>query len=65
MDTINFVKEKLVQAFFDPEYMVRKTVSSVMSMLIVKGGFHIWPELLNFLTENLVNQDITIVENSI
>jgi len=43
MDTINYVKEKLLIAFYDPEYNVRKTVSSVMSILIVKGGFHIWP----------------------
>lgn len=50
MDTINFVKEKLIIAFYDPEYAVRKTVGSVMSILIVKGGFHIWPELLEFLT---------------
>lgn len=50
IDTINYVKEKLLIAFFDPEYTVRKTVSSVMSILIVKGGFHIWPELLEFLT---------------
>eukprot|EP00347_Sterkiella_histriomuscorum_P007650 403348104 len=54
-----------MQSFFDPEYTVRKTVSSVMSILIVKGGFHIWPELLGFLTENLLNTDTSIVENSI
>ncbi|CDW78644.1 transportin-1 isoform 1 [Stylonychia lemnae] len=65
MDTINYVKDRLLVAFYDPEYTVRKTVSSVMSILVVKGGFHIWPELLSFFTQNLTSQDQTIVENSI
>ena len=53
MDTINFCKDKLMIAFYDPHYNVRKTVSSIISMIIVKGGINIWPEVLNFLTENL------------
>jgi hypothetical protein len=64
-DTTNYVKEKLLVAFYDPEYVVRKTVSSVMSIIILKGGFHIWPELISFLTNNLAHEDRTIVENSI
>lgn len=33
--------------------------------MILKGGFHIWPELISFLTNNLAHDDKTIVENSI
>jgi hypothetical protein len=53
MDTINFIKEKLMLAFYDSEYVIRKTVSSIMAMIIVKGGFNIWPDILTFLTENI------------
>ena len=49
-ETIEFIKTRLLVAFFDPEYNVRKTVSSIMSTLIVKGGFYIWPNLIEFLT---------------
>jgi len=47
----------LLIAFYDPEYSVRKTVGSIMSTLIVKGGFYIWPDLLKFLIAQLTNQD--------
>ena len=36
-----------------------------MSCLIVKGGIYIWPNLIEFLTNNLTHSDITIVDNSI
>ncbi len=36
-------------AFYDPEYIVRKTVGSLMSTLIVRGGYYIWPEAIDFL----------------
>lgn len=65
MDTINFIKDKLKIAFYDKEYSVRKTVSSVMAMIIVRGGINIWPDLLQFLVENLKSTDVSVVENSI
>ena len=64
--TIDYLKERLLIAFYDPELKVRKTVSSIMSTLIVKGGFYIWPSLIEFLTSNLSNStDTNLVENSI
>jgi hypothetical protein len=65
MPVIDYIKQRLLLAFYDPEYTVRKTVSSTMSSLIVKGGFYIWPNLIEFLTNNLVHADATVVENSI
>ena len=57
MESINFIKEKLMIAFYDYEVNVRKTVSSIISMIIVKGGINIWPEVLKFLSDNLSLQD--------
>jgi hypothetical protein len=55
MEIIEFIKERLKIAFYDQDYSIRKTVSSVMATIIVRGGFNIWPDLLQFLTENLTN----------
>ena len=43
METLNYIKEKLMIAFYDPEQAVRKSVSSAMSTIIVKGGYYAWP----------------------
>ena len=65
MPVIFYVQERLKQAFFDSSLVVRKTVSSVMSMIIVRGGFNAWPELLTFLTDKLHGTEPDIQENSI
>lgn len=44
---------------------MRKTVGSLMSTLIVRGGYFIWPEVIEFLNQNLTSQDASVVENSI
>ena len=46
-------KLRLKEAFYDEDKDIRKTVSSVMSMIMVRGGFNAWPGLLQFLTDNL------------
>lgn len=53
MPVIYYVQSKLGSAFMDELAVVRKTVANVMSIIIVRGGFNIWPDLLNFLVENL------------
>jgi hypothetical protein len=52
-ESIEYIKARMLIAFYDPEYNVRKAVGSIMSTMIVKGGFYIWPDLLHFLIENL------------
>ena len=53
MTAIYFIEDRLKAAFYDEHLEVRKTVSSVMSMIMVRGGFNAWPDLLHFLTDNL------------
>ena len=36
-----------------------------MALIMFRGGFNIWPELLKFLCENLQAQNMDTVENSI
>jgi hypothetical protein len=53
MKSIYYIQDKLKLSFYDEHVEVRKTVSSVMSMIIVRGGFNAWPDLLEFLTNNI------------
>ena len=53
MTAIYYIEERLKRAFYDPQVEVRKTVSSVMSMIMVRGGYNAWPDLLTFLTNSL------------
>ena len=53
MTVIYYIQERLKSAFYDEHLEVRKTVSNVMSMIMVRGGFNAWPDLLEFLTSNL------------
>ncbi|TNV74224.1 hypothetical protein FGO68_gene12531 [Halteria grandinella] len=63
-ETMEYLKERLLIAFYDPEYNVRKTVGSIMSIYLVRGGFYSWKGLIEFLTQNLGNPDTTVVENA-
>ena len=46
MESIEYIKDRLKTAFYDPDFVIRKTVSSVMSMIVVRGGYNVWPDLL-------------------
>lgn len=53
MKSIYYIQGKLKEAFYDEAAVVSKTVGSVMSMIMVRGGFNAWPDLLPWLTQNL------------
>ena len=54
MPTFYYVQDKLKIAFMDTLAVIRKTVANVMAIIIVRGGFNIWPDLLRFLVEKLL-----------
>jgi hypothetical protein len=64
MENIEYIKGKLEIAFFDKDGFIRKTVASLISTIIVKGGFHVWTKIFDFLVPNLQSEDESIVENS-
>ena len=53
MATIEYIKTQLTSVFNSIDIKICKTVSQVMALIILRGGFNIWPELLQFLTKNL------------
>ena len=50
MPTIDYIKDKLVSVFTIVDIKIAKTVSQVMALIMLRGGFNIWPDLLKFLT---------------
>ena len=47
MITIEFMKKQMKDIFItniDPQ--IARTISSFMALIIIRGGFNIWPELL-------------------
>lgn len=76
MPTIEYIKAMLLSIFTSVDQKIAKTVSQVMGLIILRGGFNIWPDLLKFLTSNLMKEcftgsqeqnqeNIDIVDNSI
>lgn len=59
ISTINFIKQQLMNVFQVVDSKIAKTVSQVMALIILRGGFNIWPELLSFLTVNLTKNSFT------
>ena len=53
MQSIEFIKGQLTSVYNQIDQKVAKTVSQVMALIIQRGGFNIWPELLPFLANNL------------
>ena len=47
---------KNVFAMEQTDSKIIKTISQVMSLIMLRGGFNIWPDLLPFLTENIATQ---------
>lgn len=42
-----------MKVFESNDFKTAKTVSQVMSTIMLRGGFNVWPELLTFLTLNI------------
>ena len=56
--TIEYIKGQMKNVFVmdHTESKIIKTISQVMALLMLRGGFNIWPELLPFLTEIIGKQ---------
>mmetsp|Transcript_34192 Transcript_34192/g.52461 ORF Transcript_34192/g.52461 Transcript_34192/m.52461 type:complete len:139 (+) Transcript_34192:228-644(+) len=76
MSTIDYVKKQTMNVFSSTNSRLIKVVSHVMSMIVQRGGFNIWPELLGYLVNNLTKEcfsedatenelNMAVVENSI
>ncbi|KAL4445472.1 hypothetical protein ABPG74_004546 [Tetrahymena malaccensis] len=62
---IQFIKQNLFQSFNDQQKAIRSTVGTLMTTIIYKGGFQKWPELIEFMIQNLQSTDQGAIINSI
>ena len=60
---IGYFKSNVLKNYLHPEIKIRKTISILLNTFLIQGGIEIWPELLDFLYENLEIE--TIAETSL
>jgi hypothetical protein len=46
MTTIEYVKSQSKHIFASVDIKIAKTVSQVMALIMLRGGFNLWPDLL-------------------
>jgi len=54
---IEYFKNKLLEIYFDPNLIIKKTISNLINTFVRLGGIDQWPELLDFLIKNINNYD--------
>lgn len=64
-DCVEYIKSMLFACFNDSETAIRKSVSSLITTIIFKGGFQRWPLLLEFMSANLDSQSSLLIANTI
>jgi hypothetical protein len=52
-DAIEYFKKNILTCYFHENNHIRKTISNLINTFIRHGGAEMWPELLDFLYENL------------
>ncbi|EAS07874.2 importin-beta amine-terminal domain protein (macronuclear) [Tetrahymena thermophila SB210] len=62
---IQFIKQNLFQSFNDQQKAIRSAIGTLMTTIIYKGGFQKWPELIEFMIQNLESTDQGAIINSI
>jgi len=56
-NSLDFIKTALFSSFDDPSSAVCRTVSTLITMIVYKGGFQKWPGLLEFLSGKLDSRE--------
>ena len=52
-DSIEYFKSNILNCYNHSNYIIRKTISNLINTFIRNGGTEMWPEILNFLYDNL------------
>ena len=52
-EILEYFKENILISYLDEDINIRKTVSNLINAFICHGGMEMWPEILNFLLQNL------------
>jgi len=55
-NNLEYFKSNILNNYLHQNSKIRKTISILLNTFIRQGGIEIWPELLEFLYENLDNE---------
>jgi hypothetical protein len=64
-EILEFVKEKVLKAFYDKEINIRKIVNNIITTIVLKCGLVIWPNLMEFLFSALNSPEVLIIESGV
>ena len=64
-ENLDYVKKKLIEVFHDENTLVRNAAINSMTALFIKLGFQNWPELFQFLANNLNIDNAELVKVSL
>jgi len=60
----NYIRQEVLSCIGDPMSQVRKTIGSIITTLLTKGGLQSWPSLLPSLIQLLDSTDLNTVEGT-
>jgi len=52
-ENLDFFKKKILEIYYDSNNIIKRTISNLINTFIRLGGIDLWPELLEFLINNL------------
>ncbi len=55
-ENLEFFKNKILGIYSDSNVIIKRTISNLINTFIRLGGIDLWPELLEFLLNNLDNE---------
>jgi hypothetical protein len=58
-EAIEYFKKNILKSYLHENMTIRKTISNLINTFIRHGGTEMWPEILDFLYENL-DSDISV-----
>lgn len=64
-EIIEYCKVMVLKAFSSQEKIIRQTSCNVISLILFRGGINIWPDILEFLINQLETNDDSIIETSV
>lgn len=55
-ENLEYFKNKILEIYSDSNITIKRTISNLINTFIRLGGIDFWPELLQFLINNLNNE---------
>lgn len=64
VDSFDEIKEQLIHTFYCPDGNVSKLASTIMTRMLIVGGYYSWAELVEFFIKHLQIGERTVPEDA-